>query len=178
MLARSLADAVSNWDCSLATLYSLPAIEFGTYVKANWDSVTIVDSPLQNLALFEALLASTNHNTVPLSGVSSNLIELSAIFIGTASDKTIPVTKDTVKALLTIAGYRLADGVVADIAAKAEQVRLDILGGLADPGHRWRQPRNEWVGRQHCPAQVGQIDVIRGASCPLEFQELTVQISA
>lgn len=127
VLDRALAEVVSNWDGSLATLYSLPAIEFGAYVEANWDTLTIIDSPLQNLALFEALLDSADHNTVPLSGVSSNLVELSAIFIGTASDKTIPVTTDTVKALLTIAGYTLPDSIVADIAAKADQVRIDIL---------------------------------------------------
>lgn len=129
VLARALAEVVANWDGSLAALYNLPAEEFGDYIRVNWDTITIIDSPLENLALFDALLKSADHNTVPLTGVDSNLVELASIFIGVASDKTIPVTTDTVKALLTIAGYTLPADIVQSIADKAELVRLDVLAG-------------------------------------------------
>jgi hypothetical protein len=56
---------------------------------------------------------------------------LQAIFIGSASDKTIPITTDTVKAVYMILGFPVpADA--EQIAIAAEEVRdaiLDAHGG-------------------------------------------------
>jgi hypothetical protein len=123
VLDRALAEVVANFDSTtMAALYSGTATTFAETVLANWDTITIIDSPLENLALLRELWTT---QSTSLPGVTpTNIIELSAIFIGTASDKTIPVTVDTVTALATIFGVSLAT--VETIADKAEEVRLAI----------------------------------------------------
>lgn len=123
VLDRALAEVVANFDsATMASLYSGTATAFAETVLADWDTITIINSPLENLALLRELWTT---QSTSLPGVTpTNLIELSAIFIGAASDKSIPVSTDTVTALATIFGVSLAT--VETIAAKAEVVRLAI----------------------------------------------------
>jgi hypothetical protein len=82
--------------------------------------VVRVDSPLANLALLKDLLTG---GLTPVSGVTyTSDFLLTAIFIGSAADKTIPVTTDTVTALYTILGFAAPDNAAA-IAEAADDVR-------------------------------------------------------
>lgn len=126
VLARALAEAVANWDPSMASLYNMTAAEFSDYVAANWDSITIFDSPLQNLALMESLL----DGSLSLPGVTpASQTDLASIFLGVASDKNVEITKDTVTALNVIMDLGLSDAQIDAIAAKAEDVREGVLEG-------------------------------------------------
>jgi hypothetical protein len=55
--------------------------------------------------------------------------DLAAIAIASASDKSIPVTNETVIALSTILGLNVLASDVPTIAAAAELVRLAIVAG-------------------------------------------------
>jgi len=102
-------------------------------VKDNFESTTLVriDSPLENLGLYKDLLtdgkieaAATTYNT---SGSIDQLVLLAAVFIGSASDKTIPVSTATVDAVTKILELTLPAGVSSDtIATYAEAVRQAI----------------------------------------------------
>lgn len=129
VIDRAFDEALSTFDPKAsAALYSKTAEEFAAIVRENWNSVTIVDSPLQNLGLFRDIRAD---GTTQLAGVNpASTTDLTAIFLGTASDKAMPISNDTVKALNAIMGLpALSDSDAAAIAAKAETVRQGIQAG-------------------------------------------------
>jgi len=113
---------------TVAQLYSLPADQFAQVVELNYEAVTRIDSPLENLALLKDVAPD---GTIALTAVTpASTIDLAAIFLGSASDKEIPVTADTVTAVYTILGLpALTEAQTADLAAKADYVRLAILTG-------------------------------------------------
>ncbi|MDE2006802.1 MAG: hypothetical protein KGI51_09570 [Rhodospirillales bacterium] len=125
------ADGQPTLTMTVAQLYSLPALEFAKIVQTYYSSITRIDSPLENLSLIKNY---TLTGTTALTGVkpaSSN--DLYAIFLGSASDKTIPISTDTVLAVNTILGLpTLTEAQLADIAAKAEAVRVAIDTGHSD----------------------------------------------
>ncbi len=129
VIDRAFDEAKSRFDPAIsAQLYSMTAEQFSAYVRANWDSVTMLDSPLQNLGLFRDI---RTNGTTQLPGVTpASTLDLTAIFLGTASDKTMPISTDTVTALNAIMGLpALSEADVATLAAKAETVRQGIPGG-------------------------------------------------
>lgn len=126
VLDAALAEVLANWNPANSTLYSMSAAEFADYVKANWDTISIVDSPLQNLALMDALLDGTlNLSSINVSPAST--IDLAAIFLGAASDKTVPISTDTAIAMNIILELGLTSTQVETLADKAEAVRQAIL---------------------------------------------------
>lgn len=146
VLDHAFSEAVSNWSTmgttvmvlsaegqetltmTVAQLYSLSATEFSYIVKTYYSSIVRIDSPLENLSLLKSYVLT---DASPLSGVSpAGQDDMVAIYLGSASDKTIPITADTVTAINTILGLpSLTPEQTADIAVKAEDVRLAILSG-------------------------------------------------
>ena len=129
VLDKALAEAVANFDpATMESLYQMTATAFAAYVEVNWDTVAIIDSPVENLALLKELL-TTRDTSLPQVDPAST-IDLAAIFIGVASDKTIPISNNTVIALATIIGATwLTDADIANIATLAEDVRIHVLEG-------------------------------------------------
>jgi hypothetical protein len=128
VLARALDEVISNWDPAMASLYNMSAADFADYVAANWDSITIVDSPLQNLAMLEALLdGSLDLSSMGITPYSTT--DLAAIFLGVASDKNVPISTDTVIAINVIMDLGLDSAEIQSIATKAEDVRDGVLEG-------------------------------------------------
>lgn len=123
------ADGQPTLTMTVAELYSLSATDFAHIVETYYSSITRIDSPLENLALLKNI--ATEGSTV-LTGVTpASAIDLAAIFLGSASDKTIPVTADTVTAIYTILQLpTLTSEQTADLAEKADAVRSAI-----DTGH-------------------------------------------
>ena len=122
-------EAVSNFDTDLSgTLYSMTAEDFATFVEENYDDATRIDSPLENLSLFKDVMVD---GTTQLPGVTpASTLDLAAIFLGSASDKTIPVSEDTVSAIVSILGLpSLTPEQTSTLAEKAEDVRAAILAG-------------------------------------------------
>ncbi|QYO77317.1 hypothetical protein [Devosia salina] len=127
VLDQALAEVVATFSPDLVPLYEMTAGDFGDYVLAHWsdEGFAIIDSPLQNLALLEELWQEGD-TSLPGVDPASNL-ELAAILIGTASDKTLPVSYDTVLALAVIVGaVNLSEADIQYIAAAAEAVRIDV----------------------------------------------------
>lgn len=128
VLDRALAEALKNYDAAtMEAYYEMTAAEFAYEAANDWDNLVIFDSPLQNLALLQDLWED---GQTSLPGVEpANLIELSAILIGVASDKNLAISEDTVRALAIISGVSMPDSVIASIAAKAEDVRVSVALG-------------------------------------------------
>ncbi|QID16430.1 hypothetical protein G3580_01575 [Nitrogeniibacter mangrovi] len=87
---------------------------------------TRVDSPLENLALYKDLLADGVITDAP-EGITSNTELLAALFLASASDKTVPISEDTVTAINTILGVSLPEGVdLSTFAETADTIREKI----------------------------------------------------
>jgi hypothetical protein len=101
-------------------------------IKDNFESTTVVriDSPLENLGLYKDLVpdgtivaASTTYTATSVD----QFVMLAAVFIGSASDKTIPVSTATVDAVTKILQLTLPASVTSEaIATYAEAVRQAI----------------------------------------------------
>lgn len=128
VLDRALEEALSRFDAAtMAALYEMSAVEFAATAESQWGTITIIDSPLQNLALLRQLWTTGDSG---LPGVDPrNPTELSAILLGVASDKSIPISTDTVRALATILRVTMSDATMSAIASRAETVRRGVLAG-------------------------------------------------
>ncbi|WP_296424246.1 hypothetical protein [Yoonia sp.] len=132
VLDRSLAEALATWTDAMVDFYSLPldstdpdTTTILSELSLNWDNLTIYDSPLQNLALMKDILADGD-SQLPINNDSDTLL---AVFLGVASDKTVPITTDTVIAITTILGYPIVGDAAEDLAQDAEAVRIAVLAG-------------------------------------------------
>jgi hypothetical protein len=132
VLARAEGEALATYQPAMSGLYSLDADQAAALLASNFRGVARYDSPLQNLALYrdvmtfgDTQLKSMDPNLVPASQ-----LDLAAIFLGSASDKTIPISEDTVTALNRILGLVEMDPEDrALLASKAETVRQAIFIG-------------------------------------------------
>ena len=142
VLNKALTEALTTWDTmgsteltlvingvtktiTVAQLYSYPADQFSAILLNNFDVILRIDSPLQNLALLQSYGTT---GVVPLSGVkAASKVDLMGIFLGSASDKEVPITTDTVIAMNTILGLNLTPSEITQIAVTAEEVRVAIL---------------------------------------------------
>jgi hypothetical protein len=134
VLARAEAEAITNYSEEMATMYSMPVDEAALLLQTHYRDVARFDSPLQNLALYKDVMIFGQSRLPGIEPVSQ--IDLAAIFLGSASDKNIPVTEDTVIAINRILGLvELAPDERASLASKADQVRAAILMGHGDIDH-------------------------------------------
>lgn len=109
---QELVDNISNID-----LTAYASIEAYLAEIADWDNAMIIDSPLENLAVFRDAI---NGVSTPVGAPTTDLI---AIALGTASDKAMEISEDTVTALSIIFGVDPATLDIEAIARDAEIVR-------------------------------------------------------
>jgi hypothetical protein len=102
-------------------------------VKLSFTDTTLVriDSPLQNLGLYKDLMVDgkivASTATYDTTSSATRALLLAAVFIGSASDKTITVSTATVDAINKIMALTLPTGLSAtDVAGVAEAVRVAI----------------------------------------------------
>lgn len=128
VLSRAEEEALSRYTSEMATLYNLSADEAAAVLKASYRETARLDSPLQNLAMYEQVMTFGH---TELQGIQTDSpIDLAAIFLGSASDKNLPVTEDTVIALNRILGLKEMDADQrTELATKANTVREAILVG-------------------------------------------------
>ncbi len=127
VLARALDEAAAALSDDVVAFYNL-SLEDAIYtLSTSFDDVTFIDSPLQNLALLQDLLEGGT--TLSDAGVTSSTGTLAAVLLGTASDKTVAISTDTVIAVTTILGTPLTEESAESIATAAEAVRVAILAG-------------------------------------------------
>ena len=132
VLARAEGEALATYSKPMTALYNLDADQAAALLRANFSDVSRYDSPLQNLALYKDLMISgdTRLRTIDPDLAPASQLDLAAIFLGTASDKTIPISEDTVTALNRILGLvELSPEDRSTLATKAETVREAILEG-------------------------------------------------
>jgi len=132
VLARAEGEALATYRQPMRVIYSLSATQAAALLANNYRDVARFDSPVQNLALYRDLMTfgDTQLRKVDPELVPASRLDLAAILLGSASDKTVPVSEDTVTAVNRILG--LAEMDPADravLAGKAETVRQAILAG-------------------------------------------------
>lgn len=127
VIDRAYAEALGAMTSDVTAFYALSLDQMEATLRDNWDTVRLIDSPLQNLALLRDALDGTS--VLVTSGVSSNNDALLAAFLGTASDKTIPITKETALAVSAILGQPLTEEKASALAKDAERIRAAILDG-------------------------------------------------
>ena len=131
VIERQLDEALKNWDPAMESFYELTAEQAATLLANEYDSVLRYDSPLANLALYKELLVDrvTVLSDPEYKVQPASVADLAAILLGSASDKTIPVSEDTVTAINTILGLEMTPAEVSSVADKAEDVRSAIATG-------------------------------------------------
>lgn len=132
VLDRAEDEALATYLAEMATLYSLSADDAANLLETDFRGVSRYESPLQNLALYKDVMifGRTELKDIDPTLVTVSQYDLAAIFLGSASDKTIPISEDTVIALNRILGLvELSPEERNILATKAETVRQSILIG-------------------------------------------------
>lgn len=134
VLDRAASEVVAEFDPAMAALYGMDAEAAASQLSIHYGDTPRVDSPVQNLAMYRDLMT---FGETALPGVTpASLLDLAAIHLGSAADKTIPITEDTVTAVNTILGLEpLSAADTSTLANKAEAVRVGI-----EMGHGSAQP--------------------------------------
>jgi hypothetical protein len=135
VLARAEQEALAHHNKDMVELYNLSAEQAAELLKTQFPEVERFDSPLQNLALYRDIMT---FGVTQLPNVDpASRLDLAAIFLGSASDKSVPISEETVSAVNTILGLvEMEAEERSTLAAKAEIVREAILSGHGDePGH-------------------------------------------
>lgn len=127
VLDRAFSEALASFTPEVAAFYRLDLNDMVDELSGNWDSVKLIDSPLQNLALMRDALDGTS--VLSTQGIATDNDTLLAVFLGTASDKAIPVSADTATAISAILGVPLSPADAAALAEKAERIRQAIFQG-------------------------------------------------
>jgi hypothetical protein len=127
VLDRAYAEALSTFSEEVAAFYRLDLASMERELATNWDNIRIIDSPLQNLALLRDAL--DGNSALREVGITTDNDTLLAVFLGTASDKSMPVTTDTALAISAILGQPLSQTEAAALAEEAERIRQAILEG-------------------------------------------------
>ncbi len=132
VLARAEDEALATYRQGMRVLYSLDADQAAALLASRFSDLARYDSPLQNLALYKDVMTfgDTQLRRIDPDLVPASQLDLAAIFLGSASDKTVPVNEDTVTAVNRILGLVEMDAEdKALLAGKAETVRQAILTG-------------------------------------------------
>ena len=123
---RAYDEAVAQLP-AMSAFYSLPLSGMVAELRNNWGNFAIIDSPLQNLALFRDAL--DGQLSLSSYGITNDRTTLMSVFVGVASDKTIPVTTETVQALSIIMGMPISRSEASAIATGAEAIRQAVVLG-------------------------------------------------
>jgi hypothetical protein len=127
ILEKAAAEEVSNLTPETVAFYSMPLDAMITALKTDFDNVSMIDSPVANLGLLKDVL--DGQSVLSAKGVTSSPEVLAAVFLGTASDKTIEISPETAYAVSTILGYELSEAQSQALAKDAEDIRAAILEG-------------------------------------------------
>lgn len=127
VLERAYNEALATMTPEMIAFYNLSMNDMLDQLVNNWDGVSFIDSPLQNLSILEAIM--TGEASPASLGISNDAMTLAAVALGAASDKNIPISEDTVIALSVIMEMDLSPQQVTDLATAAEAVRQAIAEG-------------------------------------------------
>jgi hypothetical protein len=130
------------------TLYGLSAEEAATLLRESFESVERLHSPVQNLALYRELMTFGEIEFFDFPAASQ--LDLAAIFLASASERSKPITEDTVRALNMILGLVELDSADRQVlASKAEIVRAGM-----EVGHGPEADHDDDHGSDHGPGET------------------------
>lgn len=127
ILAKAAAEELANLTPETVAFYSMSLDQMITALKTDFDNVSMIDSPVANLGLLRDVLDGTSELTA--KGVVNSPDVLAAVFLGSASDKTISISPETAYAVSTILGFELSEAQSQALAKDAEDIRAAILEG-------------------------------------------------
>jgi hypothetical protein len=134
VLARAEDKALEEFKATMAALYNLSADEAASLLSTQYGDTERIHSPVQNLALYRDVMVFGKTQLPDVAPATR--YDLAAIFLGSASDKNIPITDDTIIAINRILGLvEMEAGDISVLAAKAETVRTAILTGHDSSTH-------------------------------------------
>jgi hypothetical protein len=126
VLDRAYDEAMATL-ASMADFYNLSLEDMVTELSLNWDDLTIIDSPLQNLAIFrDALDGSIDLTSY---GITNDVFTIMAVTLGVASDKVVSITPDTAYVVSVIFDMPMTEAEATALAAAAEAIRFAVLAG-------------------------------------------------
>jgi hypothetical protein len=134
VLIRAEDKALEEYNPTMSALYNLSAEDAAALLQAQYDETGRIHSPVQNLALYRDVMVFGESQ---LPGVApASTYDLAAIFLGSASDKNIPISNDTIVAINRILGLvEMSPEDITTLATKAEAVRIAILAGHDQTSH-------------------------------------------
>ena len=127
VLDQALAEALSNFTPEMAAFYNLTLDQAIAALRTDFDNLTIVDSPLENLGLLRDALDGSSQ--LSALGVTSSVNTLIPIFLGVAADKTLPITPETAYTVSYLLGFELTAAQATLLAEEADAVREAVLEG-------------------------------------------------
>jgi hypothetical protein len=127
VLERALEEAKASFSTEIADFYRQNLDQMVATLSLDWANAQFIDSPLQNLALLKDSLDGTS--VLRDAGVMTDTHVLQAVFLGTASDKEMPISTDTAIAIATILGHPISPAEAETLARDAERIRIAILAG-------------------------------------------------
>lgn len=135
VLARALDEALLRYDAaSMAAFYSLDAEAAAAQLASDYTGTARIESPQQNLALYRDVMMAYPQPLLPGITPPSQL-DLAAIFLGSAADKGIAITPDSVLAINRILGLVPLDTATQTaLANKADSVRIGLASGHGPEG--------------------------------------------
>ena len=112
---------------AMADFYILTIEEMMVQLSGHWDDITILGSPLQNLALLRDVLGGE----IDLStySITNDIDTLMAVLLGVASDKVVPITVETAYAVSVIFDIPLTEVEATELAEAAELIRQAVVEG-------------------------------------------------
>ncbi len=129
VLDRAYLEALSNFTADKVAFYNMSVEQAAATLRADFRNVSMLDSPLQNLSLLRDILEDGHSVLNTLDQVQNDNLTLAAIFLGTASDKSVEIVPETAYALSVILGYELTEGQAKALASDAEIIRQAIAEG-------------------------------------------------
>tara|TARA_R110000850_G_scaffold63807_10_gene143855 strand:- start:1084 stop:1860 length:777 start_codon:yes stop_codon:yes gene_type:complete len=127
ILEKAVAEEISNLTPDKIAFYSMSLAEMIEALSTDFDNVSMIDSPVANLGLLKDVLDGTS--LLSAEGVVNSPDVLAAVFLGTASDKTVSISTETADAVATILGFDLTPAEATSLAEDAEAIRDAILTG-------------------------------------------------
>ena len=116
ILDKAVAEEVANLTAEEIDFYSLKLDEMIDVLSTNFDNVSMIDSPVANLGLLKDVLDGTS--VLAEKGVQNTPEVLAAVFLGSASDKTVEISPETAYAVSKILGIRIGRSAVRSLGQR------------------------------------------------------------
>ena len=128
VLDRARLEAIAETAGSVPPIFAMNATDAAAVLSKDSETVARLHSPLQNLALYRELMVFGSIGELNVHPASR--LDLAAILLGSAANRELPVSGDTVKAVNTLLGLiELPAGERDELAGKADAIRSALVAG-------------------------------------------------